>query len=110
MRKYVFYIIALLLTVGFTTLYASTKAITFTHFIVKTTKDGLSSNAINDVYANGSHLYVATDKGLSISTDRGQTFINKTEKDGLGSHEVRNIHVAGNNLYVASRNDQWFRH
>jgi len=42
--------------------------VSFTNY---TTADGLGSNVVNGVYADGGKVYAATDGGVSISTDGG---------------------------------------
>jgi hypothetical protein len=47
--------------------------LTFTN---KTTTDGLGSNDVRGVYANGNTIYAATTNGLSISSNGGTSFTN----------------------------------
>jgi hypothetical protein len=58
-------------------------------FTNKTTANGLGDNLVHGVYASGSTVYAATDRGLSISTNDGATFTNKTTANGLGSRSNR---------------------
>jgi VCBS repeat-containing protein len=46
-------------------------------FSLKTTANGLASNAVYKVISNGNFVYASTFGGLSISTDSGNTFVNK---------------------------------
>ncbi|MDH4199155.1 MAG: hypothetical protein OEV66_02150 [Spirochaetia bacterium] len=67
-----------------------------------TTANGLGSNVVKDVYATGSHVYVATTGGVSVSINNGQTFSNSTTANGLGSNTVNGLYPAGNTLYAAT--------
>ncbi|MBK7203333.1 hypothetical protein [Candidatus Amarolinea dominans] len=69
----------------------------------RTTANGLGSNDVNGVAANGSAVYVATTAGLSISTDGGATFSNRTTANGLGSNLVLAAAVSGNAVYAGTQ-------
>jgi len=57
---------------------------------------------INDIFVNGSTLYLATDEGIFTSTDKGNSFTTLTkEKNGLGENKVNHIHINGKNIYAA---------
>ena len=64
-------------------------------FITKTTADGLGSNIVLGVYVVGDTVYAATVNGLSILTDRGNTFTNRTGDNGLGDNYVGGFYVVG---------------
>jgi hypothetical protein len=51
---------------------------------------------------NGSTVYVATEGGLSISTDGGTTFTNRTTADGLARNTVFGVAVNGSTVYAAT--------
>jgi hypothetical protein len=70
----------------------------------KTTTNGLGNNQVNGVYANGSTIYAATYRGLSISTDGGATFTNKTTANGLGHDTVYGVYASGSTVYAATDN------
>lgn len=55
-------------------------------FTYRTTADGLGSNIVRGVYADGATVYAATAGGLSISTDGGATFTNRA--NGLDDYAV----------------------
>jgi hypothetical protein len=71
-------------------------------FANKTTANGLGSNTVNGVFASGSTVYSATDGGLSISIDGGNTFINKTTANGLGNNTVYDVFASGSEVYAAT--------
>ena len=74
-------------------------------FALRTAANGLGSNEVNDVFVSGSTVYAATDKGLSISVDRGATFSNRTFANGLGDGkriDVWGVYAIGPNVYAAT--------
>ncbi len=74
-------------------------------FSMKTTRNGLGSDQVNDVFVNGQAIYVATDKGLSISVDGGRTFTNRTSSSGIGNgtrEEVNAVFVSGFTVYAGT--------
>jgi len=73
-------------------------------FTNKTTTSGLGDDLIYQVYFDGSKIYAATDGGLSISSDGGNTFVNKTTANGLGANPVTNIYVYGSMIYAFTGN------
>lgn len=92
-------IVGLFLTFQPTDLFAQ---LTFTN---KTTSDGLASNSVTCVFADGMNLYVGTfNGGLSISTDGGATFVNRTTANGLGTNWVRDVEVVGGIIYAGTGN------
>jgi hypothetical protein len=74
--------------------------LTFTN---KTTADGLGDNTVNGVFASGSTVYAATDGGLSISTNGGDSFTNRTTTNsGLGRNDVYGVFASGSTVYAAT--------
>ena len=71
-------------------------------FAKRTTADGLESNSIREIFANGQSVYVVTSEGLSISNDGGKSFITKTIEDGLASDRIFGVFADGQNVYVAT--------
>ncbi|GAB3713817.1 hypothetical protein GCM10027592_53320 [Spirosoma flavus] len=71
-------------------------------YTTRTTANGLGSNNSFSVYAVGNIVYAATQGGLSISTDGGNSFTNKTTANGLGSNFVIRVHAVGNVVYAAT--------
>lgn len=69
---------------------------------VKTVANGLGSNTVNWINGSGSTLYVATNSGLSISTDGGATFTNRTTDNGLGGNAVFQGYGDGGKVYAAT--------
>ncbi|WP_420572298.1 T9SS type A sorting domain-containing protein [Kordia sp.] len=69
----------------------------------KTTSDGLGNNICRDIYESNGTMYVATEGGLSISTDGGNTFTNKTTTDGLGNNSCQGVYESNGTIYVATR-------
>jgi hypothetical protein len=47
-------------------------------------------------------VYAATDRGLSISTDGGNTFTNRTTANGLGSNKVAYVYASGSTVYAVT--------
>ena len=74
---------------------AQAQALTFTN---RTTANGLGSNPVQDVFANGSIIYVATNNGLSISINGGSSFNNYTTANGLGGNTVNGVYASGLHL------------
>ncbi|QDK79369.1 hypothetical protein EXU85_12465 [Spirosoma sp. KCTC 42546] len=68
--------------------------------------DALNSSSIfvRSVYVVGNTIYVATDGGLSISTNGGSTFTTYTTANGLGSNTVFRVYVVSNKIYAATTN------
>ncbi|MFD2571935.1 putative Ig domain-containing protein [Spirosoma soli] len=71
-------------------------------YTTRTTANGLGSNAVFGVYAVGNVVYAATEGGLSISTDGGQSFTNRTTANGLGSNAVNGVYSSGGVIYAAT--------
>jgi len=66
----------------------------------KTTVNGLGSNSIRRIYAEGSNVYAATASGLSISSNNGSAFSNKNTTNGLGSIDVRDVTMHSGTIYA----------
>ena len=73
-------------------------------FSNKTTTNGLGNNVIRAIFiGTDGKIYVGTyGGGLSISSDRGNTFVNKTTTNGLGSNYVFGIHQVNGKIYAAT--------
>lgn len=71
-------------------------------FTAQTTTNGLGDNLVRSVFAAGNVVYAATDGGLSISTDGGQSFVNKTTAQGLGDNVILSVFAVGNKVYAAT--------
>lgn len=67
-----------------------------------TTGDGLASNGVAGVFADGDTIYAATDAGLSISTDAGINWTNYTASDGLGNDRTWSVYADGASIYVGT--------
>lgn len=85
--------------------YKNNEALPF--FINKFTTDGLGNNLVNSVaVANDNNIYVGTAKGLSISTDGGNTFTNKITNGNPSSNSIRGVAVSSSGaIYVATAFD-----
>ncbi|MEM6802829.1 MAG: T9SS type A sorting domain-containing protein [Bacteroidota bacterium] len=64
--------------------------------------NGLPTNDVRGVAADGMNIYVATAAGLAISTDGGASFATKTTADGLGSDNTNDVFLDGSDIYVAT--------
>jgi len=64
-------------------------------FAQKTPANGLGSVTVHGVFASGTTVYAATNNGLSISTNGGDSFINRTTTHGLGRNEVYGVFASG---------------
>ncbi len=78
-----------------------------------TTKEGLGGDLVTGIYISdykkshdvgGKEIYVATDKGLSMSFDGGQTWAGYTVGNGLASNTLTGVFVAGANIFVTTTN------
>jgi Carbohydrate esterase, sialic acid-specific acetylesterase/Right handed beta helix region/Ig-like domain CHU_C associated len=85
--------------------YKNNEALPF--FINKYTTDGLGNNLINSVtIGNDNKVYAGTAKGLSISSDGGNTFINKITNGNPSSNSIRGVAVSSAGvIYVATAFD-----
>ena len=75
------------------------------NFTNKTTANGLGDNIVLGVYTEGMNVYAATEGGLAISTDGGESFTNRTTANGLGGNNVFGVFAVGANVYAATSND-----
>ena len=73
--------------------------ITWTNY---TTGNGLGSNHVEGIYADGGTIYAATRGGVSVSTNNGTSWTNYTMGDGLGSNWVLDVYAAGGTIYAAT--------
>lgn len=55
--------------------------------------NGLGNDHLLSVFVEGSTIFAATHKGLSISYDGGAHFVTRTEADGLGHRYVTSVYV-----------------
>ena len=72
---------------------ANAEPLTFTNY---TTANGLGSNRVNGVYAQGSRVYASTYNSVSISTDGGATYTSYGEGDLFN---VLSVHAIGDTVY-----------
>ncbi|HVO76186.1 MAG TPA: hypothetical protein VMT35_19330 [Ignavibacteriaceae bacterium] len=54
----------------------------------KTTSDNPSSNTISDIVAVGNSVWLGTDNGVSVSTDRGASWTNFYQTGAFGSESI----------------------
>ncbi|MBF0441963.1 MAG: hypothetical protein HQK54_08675 [Oligoflexales bacterium] len=66
--------------------------------------NGLGSNNIFTFTVNGSTVYAATYKGLSISNDGGKSFTNYSTSIGLGDECVYEVWLFGSTIYASTSN------
>ncbi|WP_158279569.1 Ig-like domain-containing protein [Arcicella aurantiaca] len=85
--------------------YKNNEALPF--FTNKFTSDGLGNNLVNSVAVlNDNQIYVGTAKGLSISTDGGNTFTNRITNGKPSSNSIRGVAVSSSGvIYVATAFD-----
>lgn len=72
------------------------------NFTKKTILDGLGSNYVTGVFADGNTVYAATYGGLSISKDGGENFINKIIN--TDRCQAWRVDAVNNKIYVATFN------
>ena len=72
-------------------------------FSTYTTANGLGSNHVIGVYADGNRIYAATAGGLSISSDGGASWINynQASNNGLVSSFFSRVYAAGSSIYAS---------
>ena len=99
MKFFLTFILSILLT--YSAIIAQNGPV-YSSYSNKTTANGLGDNFTNDVYVVGSKVYVATNTGLSISTNGGTSFTNKTTANGLGSNVVLDVYVVNDTIYAAT--------
>jgi hypothetical protein len=57
---------------------------------------------VNGVYASDSSIYAATDGGLSISSNGGDSFTNYTTANGLGGNTLCWVYANSKTIYAAT--------
>ncbi|MCF6766589.1 hypothetical protein L3V82_12495 [Thiotrichales bacterium 19S3-7] len=62
--------------------------------------NGISSNQVTSVFADGNHLYVGSVAGLDISTDNGKSWVYKGKNEGLASYYVTQVVAADQHIYA----------
>jgi hypothetical protein len=72
-----------------------------TTFTIRSTNGPVSEQS-RDIFVSGSNLYLATGRGLFISTNGGADFVKRTTADGLGSNGTSAVFVSGSTVYVAT--------
>ncbi|GAB4016652.1 beta strand repeat-containing protein [Spirosoma koreense] len=79
---------------------------TCTTYANRTTDNGLENNTILGLFALSgpvsTSVYAATNRGLGISTDGGNSFVTRLIPDGLGSNTVNDVFVLNNTIYAAT--------
>jgi hypothetical protein len=78
---------------------SATKKLHFTNY---TTANGLSDNCVNGMTVSRETIYAATDRGLCISHDGGETFTPCILREKKPRTSVQNVSVTGNTIYAAS--------
>lgn len=69
------------------------------------TTSGPTSNAINDILTVGSEVWVATGRGVTRTTDNGQTWTTYSHSDSLGRGGVTALTSRNNVMWVATAFD-----
>lgn len=75
-------------------------------FVTKKTTNGLGSNTVRDVYVDTidslTYVFVATDGGVSISSDGGNSFVNNINVFGIGKRMANSVYAKkiGSNINV----------
>jgi len=72
------------------------------HWTNYTTAQGLASNRVNAVFAQGPSIYAATWGGLSVSNDNGAHWTNYTTAQGLANNFVAAVYAQGPSIYAAT--------
>ncbi len=67
-------------------------------WINKTTQDGIGDNSVLGVSASGTNVYAASNRGLSISTNSGNTWVNNS----MGGGPVTGVYASGTTVYAAT--------
>lgn len=63
---------------------------------------GRSSNGQESPATYTEYIYAATDQGLGVSSDGGQSWQNYTTAEGLPANNVRVVKVVGDKLYIGT--------
>ena len=66
------------------------------------TKDGLASNTINRIAADGNNLWIATDSGLQFYDTASDTFKTLSRLNGLNSYNINQLEVLKNHVVFSS--------
>ncbi|GAK89542.1 sensor histidine kinase [Nonlabens ulvanivorans] len=66
------------------------------------TENGLLSNQVNKIKADGDFLWITTDKGIQRLHLQTNEFKNLTIQDGIPSCSINDIETLGNKVYFAS--------
>jgi len=74
-------------------------------FTKRSYAEGLMYSTANDVFVDGTNVFVATQGGVAISGDGGTSFQTYTTAHGLGKNVVRGMYVDGATLYVATNSN-----
>ncbi|SDE75383.1 Y_Y_Y domain-containing protein [Ulvibacter litoralis] len=64
--------------------------------------NGLLSNRINSITADGIFLWIATDKGIQQYDTKLKTFKNLKKRDGIPSYSIKDIVTIGNHVFFSS--------
>lgn len=64
--------------------------------------NGLASNVINTIKADGNYLWVATEKGLQYYNIANNSFQALTQQDGINSFAIKHIEILGNTVLFNS--------
>lgn len=67
-----------------------------------TTTDGLLSDKIGYIKAEGNNLWLSTENGLQLFDREKNAFKNLTRKKGLPSYRISDIEIVNNNILLAS--------
>lgn len=62
---------------------------------------------VNDVYAEGSQIWIGTSKGLYISKDNLQSYTVVDINNGLSDKNVTEVHVRNNKIYLQTGSDSF---
>ncbi|WP_405377177.1 histidine kinase [Nonlabens sp. Asnod3-A02] len=65
-------------------------------------EDGLLSNNINKIKADGDFLWITTDRGIQRLSLKNNTFKNLTKQDGIPSYSINDIEIINNYVLFAS--------
>jgi hypothetical protein len=78
---------------------SATKKLHFTNY---TTTNGLSDNCVNGMTVSRESIYAATERGLCISHNGGESFAPCILREQKPRTSVQNVSVTGNTIYAAS--------
>jgi len=66
---------------------------------------GLRSNSVSDIVVHNDEIWLGTGKGLSHSSDRGETWVTYTHSDGLPPGGISALAVSDSIIWVATSFD-----